>query len=236
MAYSAEEIITKIKLRINKLDSKDYDNIERWQLLEAFDRASLYFVRSNLHGLNILKEGEEGSDRKIDDLNVLLVDNYSLPLSSKKKERNIYIKPADYLEFNRLYVKVDCGDCKDETINVYLAKNSDVIKSLRDPYRRPSFDWRESFAVITENGVEIYHNGEFDIREALLSYYRRPSRLELAGEINLSTGMPYLASSFSEFKDDTTEVIIDLAAKLISADIQDIQNFQIRNQITTENN
>ena len=39
----------KIKQRLNKLDSNDYDNIEHWQIIEAFNKAQIQWVRRNLH-------------------------------------------------------------------------------------------------------------------------------------------------------------------------------------------
>ena len=62
----------KIKQRLNKLDSQDYDNIECWQVVEAFNKAQVEWTRRQLHGINIVKEGDEQSTRRIDDLQVLL--------------------------------------------------------------------------------------------------------------------------------------------------------------------
>ena len=62
----------KIKQRLNKLDSQDYDNIECWQIVEAFNKAQVEWARRQLHGTNIFKEGDEGSTRRKDDLQVLL--------------------------------------------------------------------------------------------------------------------------------------------------------------------
>ena len=64
----------KIKQRLNKLDSNDYDNIEPWQIIEAFNKAQMQWVRRNLHGFNRNQEGDEGSKRRIDDIQILLVD------------------------------------------------------------------------------------------------------------------------------------------------------------------
>ena len=55
----------KIKQRLNKLASNDYDNIECWQIVEAFNKAQLDWCRRNLHGLNVLQEGDEESTRRI---------------------------------------------------------------------------------------------------------------------------------------------------------------------------
>ncbi len=44
----------KIKQRLNKLASNDYDNIECWQIVEAFNKAQVEWVRRQLHGNNLL--------------------------------------------------------------------------------------------------------------------------------------------------------------------------------------
>ena len=62
----------KIKQRLNKLASLDYDNIECWQIQEAFNKAQIEWTRRQLHGLNSKKEGAEQSINTIDDLQVLL--------------------------------------------------------------------------------------------------------------------------------------------------------------------
>ena len=53
----------KIKQRLNKLDSQDYDNIECWQIVEAFNKAQVEWARRQLHGINIVNEGDVGSSR-----------------------------------------------------------------------------------------------------------------------------------------------------------------------------
>ena len=57
-------ITIKIKQRINKLDSQDYDNIECWQIVESFNKAQVEWTRRQLHGGNQYKEGDEGSTRR----------------------------------------------------------------------------------------------------------------------------------------------------------------------------
>ena len=48
-------ITVKIKQRLNKLDSNDYDNIECWQIVEAFNKAQVEWSRRQLHGINLKK-------------------------------------------------------------------------------------------------------------------------------------------------------------------------------------
>ena len=44
-------ITIKIKQRINKLDSQDYDNITCWQIVESFNKAQVEWSRRQLHGI-----------------------------------------------------------------------------------------------------------------------------------------------------------------------------------------
>ena len=36
-----QTLIIKLKQRLNKLSSNDFDNIENWQILEAFNKAQI---------------------------------------------------------------------------------------------------------------------------------------------------------------------------------------------------
>ena len=95
-------IVIKVKQRINKLDSQDYDNLECWQIVEAFNKAQVEWSRRQLHGLNIVKEGDEQSTRRKDDLQVLLV-NEGLTITDKK-DYFFGVVPEDYLQWKRVDV------------------------------------------------------------------------------------------------------------------------------------
>jgi hypothetical protein len=64
----------KIKQRLNKLDSNDYDNVKDWQIVEAFNKAQIEWCRRQLRGTNARQEGDEQSKRRIDDLEILIVE------------------------------------------------------------------------------------------------------------------------------------------------------------------
>ena len=76
-------ITIKLKQRINKLDSQDYDNIECWQVVEAFNKAQLEWCRRQLHGNNMYKEGDEMSKRRIDDLKQEIRRNQKIKKAAK---------------------------------------------------------------------------------------------------------------------------------------------------------
>lgn len=76
-------ITIKMKQRLNKLDSQDYDNITCWQVVESFNKAQVEWVRRQLHGINVVKEGDEQSNRRKDDLQKLLIKE---PIVTTKRQ------------------------------------------------------------------------------------------------------------------------------------------------------
>ena len=69
-----QTIQIKFRQRLNKIASNDYDNIECWQIVEAFNKAQIEWCRRQLRGTNARQEGDEMSKRRIDDLEILLVE------------------------------------------------------------------------------------------------------------------------------------------------------------------
>ena len=135
-----------MKERLNKLDSQDYDNISCWQIVESFNKAQVEWARRQLHGLNIVKEGDEQSTRRKDDLQKLLINE---PLEINKKdlyyEGNI---PEDYLQWKRVDIGANKDCCDGRRMTVYLAEEGNLNQLLRDKSKQPSFEWGETFATL----------------------------------------------------------------------------------------
>ena len=226
-------ITIKIKQRVNKLDSQDYDNIECWQVVESFNKAQVEWSRRQLHGINIVKEGDEQSTRRKDDLQVLLT---SQPVNTFPKDIYYFANiPTDYLQWKRVdvYAKKEC--CEKRRMTVYLAEEGNLNVLLRDKAKQPNFEWAETFATLINDTVHIYTNNEFEVQNASLTYYRQPRKIQIAGCIDPYTGIESTAEVESEFKDDIIELIIDEAASILAGDIESGNQFS-RNSETAERN
>ena len=225
----------KIKQRLNKLDSNDYDNIEVWQIIEAFNKAQIEWVRRQLHGGNQYREGDEGSKRRIDDLQLLLLQT---PLSGT--QQTLYYEsntlPADYLEYKRLSTKAKTKCCDAESMTVYLAEEANVDELLDDEFRKPSYEWGETFCTIMGNKIRIYTDSEFTIVNPLLTYYRKPRYIQIANSIDPYTGNLSLTDVTCEFKDDITELLIDEAVSILAGDIESVNQFARGSQNADRNN
>jgi hypothetical protein len=226
----------KIQQRLNKIASNDYDNIECWQIVEAFNKGQVAWCRRNLHGLNVKQTGDEQSKRRIDDLQILLTET-EIPL----QKRDLYFEsddlPENYFEWKRISADAgtDCCD-KPKRMMIYLDAEADVDELLRDEIRKPSLAWGETFCTLKDNKVRIYTNNEFDVDSARLSYYRQPLRIEIEGCVDPYTQALSTADVECEFKDDVVELFIDEAAKILAGDFESFNQQQVASQQVEGNN
>lgn len=225
----------KIKERLNKLSSNDYTNINRWQLVEAFNKGQVDWCRRNLHGINQKQEGDEQSKRRIDDLQILLTSPTLLTLTSKPKYFQAPV-PADYFQWKRVSANATKACCKDpRPMVVSLAEDANVDELLRDENKKPSFEFAETFAVLQNNMVLIYTNDDFVISNASIVYYRQPTLIQIQGTVNPYTGVTSVANVNCEFKDDIVELFCDEAAKILAGDMESTIQAQ-RNSASVEQN
>jgi|TARA_B110000977_G_scaffold183269_1_gene245760 hypothetical protein len=229
-------LLLKLKQRLNKLDSQDYDNIECWQFVEAFNKAQIEWCRRNLHGGNMYKEGDELSKKRIDDLQPLLRE-----LTLTGTETDNYFEtdnfPVDtYLEFKRVTTEAKDDCCTPRSMTVYLAEEANVSLLLRDPLKNPDFDWGETFCTMLGNTIRIYRNSNFNIVNPILTYYQKPTLIQVQGCVDPYTGDLSLVNVNCEFKDDLVEVMLDDTAALIAGDIENIYQSQRGTQAAERNN
>lgn len=229
-------IILKVKQRLNKLDSDDYDNIEDWQIIEAFNKGQVEWCRRQIVGSNLLKQGDEQSRRRVDDLQVLLTP-ITLPISDKKLYYEADL-PLNYFEYKRLDATATTSDCDSgRPMVIYQGEEVNVPILLRDENKKPSFEWAETFATLLGNKARIYTNGEFSLNSpANMIYYRQPTHIAIA---NVATAYSVTIPTVDvecEFKDDIVELLIDEAAKIMAGDIESMTQKQINETNVEKNN
>lgn len=228
-------LLIKVKERLNKLDSKDYDNVKPWQIEEAFNKEQREWTRRQLHGSNLFKEGDEQSKRRIDDLQILLKSanlvgaQQALYFESKSL-------PEDYLEFKRVsaYAQSDC--CPKRMLTVYEGQEADRDILLRDKHTAPNFEWAETFCTLINNKVRIYRAPDFEIIDPVLTYYRFARDIQIIHSENPSTGQVHLKEVTCEFKDDIVELLIDGAAAILAGDLENMNQYQRSTQNAERNN
>lgn len=226
----------KIMQRLNKLASMDYDNIECWQIVEAFNKAQLNWCRRQLHGTNIPLQGDEQSKARIDDLQILLTD-HSLTFNTKDLYQETQPLPGNYFAWKRIKAKAEKECCEGKrAMKIYLAEEANVDVLLSDTNKRPSFEWGETFCILKGNRVHVYTNNEFTITTGSLVYYRLPRMLEIKNCVDPYTSVLSPVDVTCEFKDDITEVLIDEAAKILAGDIESFNQQDTASNAVENNN
>ena len=225
----------KLKQRLNKLASNDYDNIECWQIVEAFNKAQVEWVRRQLHGNNMFREGDEMSKRRIDDLQILL-EEVNLPGTQLDNFFESTAIPANYMEFKRISAFATSECCPEpRSMTVYLAEEANVDLLMRDPLKRPDYEWGETYCTWLGNDIRVYRR-DFNITTVNLTYYRQPTLIEIAGCQNPYDGSPTIVDVESDFKDDIMEILLDETAAVIAGDIENFNQYQTNQQDAERNN
>jgi len=214
----------KIKERLNKLASLDYDNFECWQIVEAFNKAQLEWVRRQIGGYNQKQTGDGSTKINYDDTQKLIT---TTPLNGVNYNDSwvSVTYPADYMNYTSLYAMAKSDCCPDRNIIVYMVDKADLYVILRDENKKPSFEWGETVAIMSGDQFTIYTNGEFEVTSVDLTYYRKPIPVEFKNCIDVSTGLPANKDIPCEFKDDIAEILVDNAVAILAADIESFNQY-----------
>lgn len=224
----------KIKQRLNKLASLDYDNLECWQVQEAANKAQIEWTRRQLYAINVRKEGAEQSSGLVDDLQRLMKHEQVVMV-----DKGIYYQcsnlPADYLHYVRTDVFAERECCPRRRMTVYEVEEANISIILNNKDKQPSFEWAETVSTIMSNKLKVYTNGEFAIPECHLIYYRKPVEIQFNGCIDITTGNLFTADQECEFNDDVAEIIADNTAMILAGDIESITQYQREQQAIQSN-
>jgi hypothetical protein len=228
----SSEVIVKVKTGLNKLDSQDYQNIDVWIIQQEYNKAAIDWTRGQLNGMNIRREGKEQSAINIDDLQILLKSDKLSGI-----DKGIYFMsqklPKDYIRHSRTTPYVSRGTCSTpKTIVSELVEEGNVMVYLKDFNNQPSFDFEQTFHTLVSNKVRIYHNKDFEIKEADLLYYREPKYVSFPNAPLPNGGVG--VDEEIEFKKDIVELIVELTIKNIAGNIESINRMQIAQQKTDE--
>lgn len=214
------QVSAKMDLRLNKGASADYDNLWSYQKEEAFNKAVNEWVRRQKRGKNATQEGDEETVDRVDDLQLLLKTEV-LTTRDKGLFNQTNKLPTDYLYFKRISPYVSKNSCKSVLIVSHLREEANV----NDLITLPSFDFEETFHTIINNKIHIYHNKDFTIDKAELTYYRKPQVYSFK---KLDTVV--------EFKDDVNEMIVDEACKILASDMESINQKNLAQERAESNN
>ena len=107
------------------------------------------------------------------------------PLQYKTKNKNYYSfeLPEDYFDFSNVYSKASKGNCVNKSLDLFEIKDSSRNIILSDEFTSPSFEYRESPFIISDDEIKVFIT-DFQIDSVILSYYRYPKQIKLSNPNN----------------------------------------------------
>lgn len=226
---TAAEVIIKVKQRVNKADTDDFDNLSLFSIVEAYNKAQLNVVNYITGQTNLLKQGAEASFRGIDRLSTLL-NKTPWTLNVTKENDYWYSEPFpdDYFKYRASYSEGFTPKCAGKKIFHIPVEEANIHLITKNENQNASFEWAEAPVTIAESQLKIFTEDKFDIRKAYLTYYRYPIQMDIAGYIN-KDGNPSTTVD-PELSDDVVEMCIDEAVRIIQGDIQNAFGIQVAAQ------
>lgn len=228
-----QTIILKLQQRLSKLSSSDYENLEIWMYLEAFNKAQINWIRRQLEGINQTRTGAETTTRRIDDLEFILttsdmvITNNTLYWSTPL--------PNNYLQWCRISANAIDNCCPPRRLVIFESTEADRDVNLGDNGKKPNYAWATTFATISSKIIRIYTNNEFGIQDTQLAYYRVPANIEINGVADPYTGAISTTDVLCEAPDNVIELMIDEAVSVLASDIKDYQSMQVANASVEHN-
>jgi hypothetical protein len=214
------QVSAKMDLRLNKAASADYDNIWSYQKQEAFQKAIYEWIRRQKRGKNQTQEGDEETDTRVDDLQVLLKTD-SLTFRNKGLFVETNKLPEDYLYYKRLTPIVSKGACSRVRIKSHLKEEANVDSLIQ----MPSFKFEETFHTLIGNKAHVYHNNDFTVDTIEFTYYRKPKVYDFKR-----------LDDVVEFKDDVVEILVDEAVKIMASDLESLNQKNLAQERAETNN
>lgn len=222
---NVDELLYEFELRINQLDRQDNQNIFLENKLIYLNNAQTTWIKSKINTNNIFKIGYEGIRKRIDDLQVLKVNNKKLNISPGVNKRYLNyeadIDIDDYMFYHSSFISARQKKCRD-TMSLSLIKEGQLETLYYNENYQPSFFWRETIGTIGNNRLYIYTDGKFIVDEVFLTYLRKPKLIDKEGyfkfdgsdSVNQDCELPQYA------KNDILDIAVGYAAMATDNQIQ----------------
>jgi len=244
-----QEMHYEVKLKLNKVDSQDYENLIVPEIDWYLNEAQNIFIKQRYGISNSKRKGFETSQKRIDDLRELVVKGTIIPFATSLADINTFeaCLPINYMFYIRSRIDLNKEGCGDkQAVSAVQVQHDDLNEFLDDPFYSPSFEWEEVPIVFMEGNssdpdvpcdtgfVIGYSDGTFTLTDLRLDYLRHPVRISWGGGIDngglsytLPNGVTAALLTNCELAEHTHHEIVDLAVMIASGDL-DHPNFQMK--------
>jgi len=236
-----DSLLYKIDQRLNKLSTNSHQQIFLEDKILALNEAQIKLIKQKTDGFSIVSGlGLDAFKKRYEDLQSLVVDYDEGKLLLKKTNKvlnqysaNLNKLLPQYMFYIDSYLLADKGRCKDRIIwiNRDLAKHGDLQFILNNDHYKPSFEYQETFNVLSSDEISIFTDGTFTPKSIYVSYMRYPVYIDKEGYVKFD-GKNSLSQD-CELEVYLEDELLDLAVQNLAMYIENqsaIQTSQIRIQ------
>ena len=219
-----------INFKLNKVDSQQYKNLKvpekDWALNEAKD----IFIKSIAEPRIPNHLGFETSQRSIDDIRTLVVNNRELTPTINDTEYLITL-PEDYMFYVSAEAIISRVGCKDKKVRLTPVQHDDLVEE--DSFYNSSFEWGDVNMKFFDGGIKVFTDGTFSVKTVLLNYIREHAYMHNAqdflpaGQYKLPSGQLLAGKQDCELPKHTHREIVDIAVLILSNNL-DMPNYQLK--------
>ena len=229
-----DSLLYKIDQKLNKLSTNDHQQIPLEDKILALNEAQIKLIKQKLDGPTTPEGlGLDSFKKRYEDLQKLVESYEDHPLDvvltnaqlNKWTASLANITPA-YMFYIDAYAIADKGRCTGRKLwmNKELGKHSDLNMLLNNVHYKPSFEYQETFCIISSDQISIYTDGSFTPTKIYLSYLRYPKYIDKSGYVKLDGTNS--SDQDCELKNYLEDELVDLAVENLAMYIQDIAALQ----------
>lgn len=186
-----DSLLYKIDQRLNKLSTNFHQQIQLEDKILALNEAQIKLIKQKVDGTNTVSGlGMDAFKKRYEDLQSLVIsyDKGVLDLTLKNEQLNQFAAKLDslspkYMFYVDSYLIADKGLCKDRKIwiNADLLKHGDLQFFLLNEHYKPSFEYQETFNMLSSDEISIFTDGTFTPKKLYVSYMRYPLYIDKEG-------------------------------------------------------
>ena len=221
---TVQQLILSYKLKLDKIDSSAYPDIQEPEIKFWLDEAANRFVKQRYERTNFKRKGFEETQKRTDDLRVAVK---SLNVITTTPVTNVsdaftLTLPNDYryLVKIKLNVTYPCnGTTITKTVTPKQIEQDDIHVLLEDPFNKPTEE--KPLFIMEGNNIIIYTGGLSTIVTADITYIKLFWRLQPSA-VNFDGSVDHYINTdvYDALADDTHDEITNIAVKLTLENIE----------------
>jgi hypothetical protein len=220
-----KEMHYDFKRKYNKTDSQQNRNLLVPEIDQYLNEAEEIFKKTVAEPRFKTRLGFESSQRNIDSIrSIVETDCYEI------EDDNLYILPDNYQYYVRGRLTIDKGQCIAKKAVLTIQEHDDEFEE--DVYTKSSFEWKRVNGLFNSEGIQLFTDGTFTIKNVCITYIRQTSFMHnaeafRAGGYLLPSGVALTGFVNCELPENTHREIVDIAVMLAAGEIQ-ASDFQLK--------